>query len=180
MYTSKEGEGLIVNKLHNNKGFSLIEIIITIALMAIVTGATMSIYSWIRTQRIENLAEKVSDSLNDTRTSCVSKDGQFFLEIRKNSGKYKAKLFKDLSVYKEYDLGKVGSIKVYDTSGNEYTVSDLKWISLRYDKSSGGIEYFRICDTSGNIDGNCKIVLQYEDMERVIEISDITGKHYVE
>ncbi|MBQ3545044.1 MAG: prepilin-type N-terminal cleavage/methylation domain-containing protein [Lachnospiraceae bacterium] len=169
-----------MNKLYNNKGFSLVEIIVTIALMAIVTGATMSIYSWIRTQRIENLTENVSDSLNEVRTSCMSKDGNFFLEIKKDGEKYRAKIYKDLVLYKEYDLGKVGSIKVYDNSGNEFTISSAKWVRLRYDKSSGGIEYFRVCDTSGHVDGNCKIVLQYDNMQRVIEISKLTGKHFIE
>lgn len=180
MYTRIEGEGLIVNKLHNNKGFSLIEIIITIALMAIVTGATMSIYSWIRTQRIENLSEKVSDSLNDARTASVSKDGKYRLEIKKDGDKYKAVLFKGTDEYKNYDLGKVGTIKIYDTSGTEYSISSSKWLEVEYNKSDGGVGRFEICSAGSPVTGNCKIVFQYQDLEREIEISKITGKHYIE
>ena len=36
----------------NNKGFSLIELIVTIAIMAVVTGGAVSLYSYLSTAKV--------------------------------------------------------------------------------------------------------------------------------
>lgn len=169
-----------MNKSNKNKGFSLIEIIVVIALMAIVTGATMSIYSWIKTQRIEKLTENISDCINDLRTACTSKDGEYMLYITKTNGEYIATIYKDGGTkYKETKLGSIGSIEVYDTAGNKYSISSSNHLHIRFDKSTGGIKILEIYDSgSKNVKG--EIVIKYSDRTRKIVISEITGKHYIE
>ena len=64
-------------KEHNNKGFSLIELVITIAIMAVVVGASVSIYSWIKSHRMQSFAENTNDVICSIRSNTLYKDGAY-------------------------------------------------------------------------------------------------------
>lgn len=172
-------------KNRNNKGFSLIEIVIVIALMAIVTGASMSIYSWIRTQRMEKLTGNISDCLNELRTNEMSKDGVYYLEISKSGDDYVAKIYKSTdaltpgTLYKEKNLGSHGKIKVKTLSQN-YTISADNVLKIRYDKSSGALASMTLKQSGATIGLVTEIELEYGNLSKKIVISSITGKHYIE
>lgn len=167
-----------MNKKNRNKGFSLIEVIVVIALMAIVTGATMSIYSWIRTQRIEKLTENISDSINDLRTANRTKDGTYSLYIVKASDGFEASMDVNDVVCKKTNLGSIGKIEVIDTSGNKKSIEGSTKLHLRFDKSTGKLVLMNI--GGSGIDVNTEIYISYKDLSRKISISSLTGKHYIE
>ena len=175
--------GPILDKTNKNKGFSLVEIIVVIALMAIVTGASMSIFSWIRTHRVEKLTENISDCINDVRTSQLSKDGSYYLKIIKDGEEYKGRIFKAGTLVKEKVIGSVGIIEVIEeVSSTKRKVTAQDYIQIEFDKSTGGIYQIMIVNSSSGVAKAIKgkISISYSDLNRDIEISTITGKHYIE
>ena len=167
-----------MNKKNKNRGFSLIEVIVVIALMAIVTGATMSIYSWIRTQRIEKLTENLSDSISDLRTANRTKDGTYNLYLIKTSKGFKTTIYLNGGdEYKSSNLGNVGSIELVDASGNKYSISSSEGLWMQFDKSTGKLQKMHV---SSGPDVESEIYINYSGLSRKIDISELTGKHYIE
>lgn len=171
-----------MNKKNRNKGFSLIEIIVTIAVMAIVTGATMSIYSWIKSHRIKNIAENISDAIGDVRTKTLSKGDSYELIIRKNaSGKYET-VISSSSGSETNDIGKVGTIYCVSDDGlTKYEVGTDYEIHLAFSKSDGSFSTIKVKKSDGTLlDITNEIHIEYAGLSKNIKLKELTGKHYIE
>ena len=62
-----------MNKKKKNRGFSLIEIIVTIAIMAVITAGAVSIYSLINSSKLKSMAGKVNDAISNVRSDTLTK-----------------------------------------------------------------------------------------------------------
>lgn len=172
----------IVNNKNRNRGFSLIEIIVTIAVMAIVIGATMSIYSWIKSHRIKNIAENISDAIGDVRTKTLSKEGSYELIIRKNtSGKYEA-VISSTSGSETNVIGNVGTISCTSDDGlTEYKVGTDYEIHLAFNKSDGSFSTIKVKKSDGTLlNIKNEIHIEYAGLSKNIKLKELTGKHYIE
>lgn len=121
-----------------NGGFSLIELIVTIAIMAIAIGLSASIYNLVKSSRITSMAERVNSSISDLRTTTLAKADNYRIIIYKNGEKYISKIEKEkVSVdpitgsiitdwveYKTTTISDYGSVYCYDSSGNKRNVGD--------------------------------------------------------
>lgn len=172
-----------MNKESRNRGFSLIEIIVTIAIMAIVTGATMSIYSWIKFNRIKAMAGNVNDAISDTRSKTLSKAGNYELVIKKNaSGDYQA-VINSPTGSETTNLGKVG--RIYGINKADNTVLDVGpdyEIHISFNKSDGSYSQIKCYKTDGSMqtDIKGKIHIEYAGLSKVIKLIELTGKHYID
>ena len=66
-----------MNKKKKNRGFSLIEIIVTIAIMAVITAGAVSIYSLINSSKLKSMAGKVNDAISNVRSDTLTKEGVY-------------------------------------------------------------------------------------------------------
>lgn len=186
-----------MNLKNKNKGFSLIEIIVTIAIMAIVTGAAVSIYSFINTHRIEKLAGNTADCLNDLRSDSMSKQKEYCLVIRRDDDdNYLGEIYYyDGAQWKENSeklIGSVGKLEV-ETGAGTVAVSAGQGLVIAYEKSGslkcmksvhliGGANSYISAALSPSVASvsSYRIKYKYANQNRTLTIADVTGKHYIE
>lgn len=181
-----------MNLKNKNKGFSLIELIVTIAIMAIVTGAAVSIYSFINTHRLEKLVGNTSDCLNDLRSYTMSKPNNYCLVIRKDGDDYLGEIYYYKGSKWELDssklIGSVGKLTVTISSGTD-AISESRGLIMGYNKS-GSLSYMKMVNLNGAVPdcidytgdplSTFKIDYSYAGKGKKLTIASMTGKHYVE
>lgn len=185
----------------NNKGYSLIELLVVIAIMSILVGGLSVSVSLLYSRDAYQAAKKIDDMLTETRMLAMSRSGDFFLEVTKDSDEYKAKIVNVEKVttldaegntvettnnveYSSLSLGK--KVKIYDGNSITGVPSDTD-SEITYDMGTG----FRITyQSKGMADGNgplatdgcfkIKVLAIRGGKMSTVKIVKLTGRHLVE
>ncbi len=166
----------------NNKGLSLIEVLVTIAIMAIAVGVGVSLYSWIRTHRLTSMTETLDSKIGDTRSYNMTKSGNFELVVKEESSKFVAEINNvttNTNVSKT-TIGNGGSIEV-KVGGAKQKITGNKELHIRFSKNDGSYSQIAIYNNgvfSGDLSDN-SIKLSYQNRSRTITLVKLTGKHYI-
>ncbi len=171
-------------KINDNKGFSLVELIVVIAIMAILTtGAVMSIAS-IFGVAVKQCARDIKSSINDTRVSTMGKD-QVILTIQKGNTAGTSEAY--YCIVKEIDgsgketldeirVGRSNLEITYmltDESGNykeELTLDEAHKITVEFNRGSGSLK-------AGDDGRYCTLIkITKNSTEKVIKLYPETGK----
>lgn len=176
-----------MNKKKKNRGFSLIEIIVTIAIMAVITAGAVSIYSLINSSKLKSMAGKVNDAISDVRSDTLTKEGVYGLLMRyDNTDKCcTISFYKDGNVsnpYKKISLGKSGRYYVKDKSGNKCYLdrTDTNGLDIEFNKSDGSFSLINATASGTAIDMDNYIYVEYSGKVKKIKLIKLTGKHYIE
>lgn len=136
---------------NKNAGFSLIELIVVIAVMVIVAGIGISWISRLSGYRARECASKVASTLNGAKVKSLSKQqntGDAYWELKKGSdGRYYVSVY-----YPEYSgggytlveetskVGKTSSLMVtYTDVDGDHVVDSSNSLKLCYDRSTGAL-----------------------------------------
>lgn len=136
---------------NKNAGFSLIELIVVIAVMVIVAGIGLSWVGRLSGYRARECASKVSSTLNGAKVKSLSKQqntGDAYWELKKGSdGRYYVSVY-----YPEYSgggytlveetskVGKTSSLIVtYTDVDGDHVVDSSNSLKLCYDRSTGAL-----------------------------------------
>lgn len=185
-------------KMKNNNGFSLIELIVTIAIMAVVLGGSVSVFHWINTSRLETMAKNINYMLSDVRSDTLAKSGKYRMKLYANGDMVYAVEQKengtDASGNPKWDdiekkeVGKYGSVYVMDATGVKREINSTtsgSYVIVSYNKSDGSyneINVYENTDTLGatpkGINSN-EICTEYGDRNRKIKMIKQTGKHSI-
>lgn len=165
-----------------NKGFSIVEIIIVIALMAVVSGVFVLSLNVQYSASTNKCAEQINSLLEKTRITTMSKKDIHYLVIYQDTNDhYYASITKDvLAPTEPVDLGSARIAIFYDIKDDitgavtEYEVSTSNPLTITFDQSSGSFveyapnQYVDRISIKGSKDGDA------------VTLSSSTGRHYVE
>lgn len=175
----------------NNKGFSLIELIVIIAIMGVLVGGASLGIGLVFSKDAMKCATRLNDSIYDARANSMYKAGKFELSID-NSGSV------NIATISQTDLTPVTSDTVYldgVDSGKKTTISarfvtvteavpeetDLRLpLNLTFDKAKGNV-YFDV-DADGTYDDGI-IVFDITPLRgnrtAKVQLVTTTGKHTI-
>ncbi len=160
--------------MKSNKGFSLVELIVVIAIIAVLAGATTIAISSIFGTHAKECARNIESQLNNVRVKTMGKYS-VTLEIYKGSdGAYYSKTIinNDTSNAEEKKIGR-SKVKLEYSLAEDYsgrkTLEAGDKIVFEFDRSSGALK---------EVSGKCcsRIWVSHGNTEKVITIYKETGK----
>ena len=177
----------------NNKGFSLIELVVVIAIMSIMVGFLVVSMSTVFGTKAQECAEKVSAKIDSVKTGSVSLYNETMILKYDTDGYYTECGVFTIDKYansvaaSDPEIRKVGAknvvVKAYTTDGVEYNVASNS-ITISFDRSSGA---FAQAQVNGNplVDGSGlpvyfdKITFSAGSRTYTIQMVPETGKHSI-
>lgn len=179
---------------HNNKGFSLLELMVVVAIMAILTGITTITYRTVNNSNVNKAASIVDDYLSLARekaktvsayewnmTISVGDDGTEVSYVKKT--KTTAGITEDITAdtMDSKTLPKNVKFKIIDDAGNEIKLEDTtNEVSVAFNSLTGTVSKVYLSDGSEiNIKDKsyCDFVAYYKNKSRSVRLYFVTGKH---
>lgn len=156
----------------DNKGFSLIELLIVLAIMGLLAGTTINVWYYFRQADVKQASKLIDTMLEYTRTNTMSINASWEMKIEKDitDDTYYVTVYRNGDLWRKNELGK--RITVYTVKGSsetEITTSTPTSITFKMDtggiKECGGVEAYRIKSGDKVVD---------------VKLVSLTGAHYVE
>ena len=156
----------------DNKGFSLLELLIVLAIMGLLITTTINAWYYFRQADVKQASKLINTMLEYTRTNTMSVNASWEMKIEKDvtDDTYYVTVYRDGELWRKNELGK--RITVYMVKGStetEITTSLSASITFKMDtggiKDCDGVEAYRI--KSGDKMADVKLVT-------------LTGAHYVQ
>lgn len=179
---------------HNNKGFSLLELMVVVAIMAILTGITTITYRTVNNSNVNKAASIVDDYLSLARekaktvsayewnmTISVGDDGTEVSYVKKT--KTTAGITEDITAdtMDSKTLPKNVKFKIIDDAGNEIKLENTtNEVSVAFNSLTGTVSKMYFKDGSEiNIKDKsyCDFVAYYKNKSRSVRLYFVTGKH---
>lgn len=155
----------------NHKGFSLVELIVVIAVMAILGTVSVLSFATLTGRQVTSCASEIESYISQTKMQALSRAGAELRIFVKSDGVYV-----NMSVEgRDVKVGKSGIQVRYTSNGTEVTLSDSVDLVLSFDRSSGafttlnGGEYY--CE---------EIIIESGNHSQKIICIPLTGKFYIE
>lgn len=160
-----------------NAGYSLIELIVVISIMAVMVGLASVGISLMFSKDAEYAAKVIDDELSETRMLSMSRDGTFvmYLDIDNNSIEIKRIIGATTESYKTIDINRSATYVVAygGTSKSSGTVS------FEFDKANGSVKKV---GGAGFTSGVCTITstsTKLSSKQATVDLIAATGRHYV-
>ena len=173
----------------NNKGFSLIEVIVAIAIMSIVAGIGSLSFSAARRQDVTRAAKSVDSLLSQVRMDNMSKANVEYMYIYINTDKdaycYKLSNSKVNSVAAIQSLPdeevEICSDSIVISAGTETstaTITDNGYVAISFEKSTGAFKCYDSLSGSSETTIEQMLFKRGRKTSKIVMASE-TGKHSV-
>lgn len=166
------------NKLHNNNGgYSIIELIIVLAIIAIIMSTVFYSIILIFSANAKSCANNIQRSIGDCKVTTMGKADAYMELYRNDDGIYtRMHVTESDGTTTEGEPQKVGTTKVevgYVQGGAETQLMPGASIQIRFDRSSGGFK----AGTGGIYE---EIYVRGGSKNYAIVLTELTGKSEVE
>lgn len=176
--------GKKVKKTKDNRGISLVELIVVISIMAVLTGVLSLGVGMMFSRDANYVAVRIDDALTEARMCSMSKDGTFTFDLHIDSadpsGSY-VQIMQSVSggtptEYKKILLDKKVEIKVLG-DGADLGAST---VSIEFDKSKGSVK--KVNGATGVKDVYTFNIKSKKNESKIKDVTLITttGRHYTE
>ena len=181
------------DKKNNNKngGFSLVELIVVIAIMAVLTGIASISLASVMGVSVKQCARDIQSAANQTRVSTLGKDEVIMTITKGNKAKsseayYCTIVTKDglgKTTENEEKIGKSNLDITYvlsDSKGNktsDITLDDTHSLTIKFNRGTGAMAPCMKSDGSSGGDYYCmQIKVKKNSTEKIISFYPETGK----
>ena len=166
----------------NNKGYSLLEVIIIVAILGVITGFIATSSGLFDGRRVKACADSISSLLEKVRMTNLGKDKVTLTIYKESDNVIKAKILTTVrdrnsetqrTVVENVSNDNVDIYYSSDISGSNPVLLGNTEMSFSFDRSSGSV------NSTYPLDVQC-IILRKGDAMKKIKIYRITGKVSVE
>lgn len=164
-------------KKRRNAGYSLVEVIVVIAILGIMTGVVTISMSVLNSKDSEECATMIDSQLSMLRTYSMSKSDDWRMEIEQDSSTG----MNQLTVYRNNG----SSDTVYESMdlSKKVTIAALP-IVITFDKANGSVKSVSKAGTAVNLAANEVTTIQITNNHGTkradINLVTATGRHYVD
>lgn len=161
---------------HNNKGYSLVEMIAVLAVLSVMLGGTISVVGYMSGSKAKSAAYTIQSAINKARTEAMSKstgmEGDIagvkdvYLKIEQDAGEYFAVLQSKTSEVKEY----LGNNHLEIRGGSEL-ITEGNPLYIDFERDTG-----RINTHPGTYDEITEISITQGNVTYRISFVRVTGK----
>ena len=128
--------------MRNNKGFTLIELVVVIAVMAVITTVSTYVVGMVSKQKLKDFTNDLDAMLCQCKIETMSGMPQPTLELSLVDGVYQATLYKNSFSYskkavKTQTLGNTSLKVTYMENGMERELREGRKVSFQYDRVTG-------------------------------------------
>lgn len=169
-------------------GFTMVEMIITIAISAILVGTAVATFGYINSGNAKRSAARFNSKLNTAQTETMMLEKPTYLYLYKVSdGSVKCILLKDncqtrndlnskLTGLTPTDVGGSGvSVRAKIEGGGTYTLGDNNMIKVAFDKASGAYKTANFGDDTNSDFYN---EIEFSGRQKFkVSLVKMTGKH---
>jgi len=124
----------------NNKGFSIVEMVIVIAILSIVSVAALSGAGIVRNAQNRRVAQSVYNALGKTKVNTMAKgDVDTFMELKRDADGYLV-ITSFAGVKEETRVGGKSVEVDYENAGSTASMSSGDSLKVEYERSSGVVK----------------------------------------
>lgn len=166
--------------MKNNRGYSLIEMIIVIAIIAVVGVAGLSFMTLQANTKVKECVSKISSSISKVKVDAMSKsktENDYYIKIYKDSNNFHLTKYLNGTPVDEIIGNKNQTIKYYAEDNTEYDVSTEPLI-IKFERETGGFK--KMQDSGGTEFYVNKISVTNGSRTMELKIVPITGKVTIE
>lgn len=121
----------------DNRGLTLIELIVVIAVMAVLIGSAVVGVSLLSSGAAQKASKSIRSVLSEVRTNTLSIAAEWEAHIENDDGTYKLSVYRDGEEYDTTDLGSRIDISYGNT---ETEIADGEELVIAFKKSSGAVK----------------------------------------
>ncbi len=176
--------GKKARKTEDNRGMSLVELIVVISIMAVMTGILSLGIGMMFSRDADYVAVRIDDTLTEARMCSMSRDGVFTFELHIDGADTKGSYVRIMqsiaggtpTEYKKVLLDKNVNIKVLG-DGTDLGVADVK---VEFDKSKGNVK-----KVNGSLTIKDVYTFKVTSEKNSSKVKDVTlisttGRHFIE
>lgn len=164
-------------KRHNDYGYSLIELVVVISIMAIMVGLMSLGISMMFSKDAEAAAKTIDDGLSEVRMLAMSKEGTYTFVLKLDDNKIEIQ--KGGSEYKTIDFKRKATVSV--DGGNLSSAKTSGDFTVEFDKGNGSVKKL----DNGLVTETTKVVEITVTAEKLtsktstVFLMPTTGRHYI-
>ena len=173
------GVGLQMDNKKRNLGYSLIELVVVMAIMAILTGASVSIIQYTTYANTKRCVNELNTTLDKLRADSLGKTDRPYLYVYNCDGTYYMTVTTEETINTSVKRKKLANTKVeffYTRGGSESKLTDGEYVKIGFTKSLG--TYMNGASaTDAKYYNNFRIATS--SSSTTIEMVELTGKHFI-
>lgn len=162
---------MITGKTRNNKGMSLVEIIVVLAILAVVAGGIVVGVGIISSGNEKKAAESIQTGLSMVRTNTLTIQSQWEARIVNDGGSYAVIIYRDGEEYETTDIGSRVDIEYTNNASANGAVDENKELIITFRPSTGVVEDI----VYGDIDGTKNSLMDASSLSFSITVTGSGG-----